>query len=38
MCKSLMLKNISKVYQDDNGETVAIKDFSYTFEKGHFTV
>lgn len=37
MCKSLMLKNISKVYQDDNGETVAIKDFSYTFEKGHFT-
>lgn len=37
MCKSLMLKNISKVYQDDNGETMAIKDFSYTFKKGHFT-
>ena len=36
MCERLRLENISKVYQDDNGETVAIKDFSYVFKKGHF--
>lgn len=36
MHKGLELKNISKVYQDDNGETLAIKDFSYKFENGEF--
>lgn len=36
MCESLRLENITKIYQDDNGETVAIKDFSYTFQNGHF--
>ena len=37
MCDCLKLENISKIYQDDNGETLAIKDFTYTFVKGHFT-
>lgn len=37
MHKGLILKNISKKYQDNNGETLAIKDFSYTFEKSKFT-
>ena len=37
MCNCLKLQNISKTYQDENSETLAIKDFSYTFEKGHFT-
>ncbi len=32
----LTLKNISKTYQDTNGETLAIKDFSYSFEHGKF--
>lgn len=36
MHKGLELKNISKTYQDDNGETLAIKDFSYKFENGEF--
>ncbi len=36
MEKILELKNISKLYQDENGETVAIQDFSYAFEKGDF--
>lgn len=36
MCERLRLENIAKIYQDDNGETVAIKDFSYSFKKGHF--
>lgn len=36
MHDSLTLKHISKTYQDDNGETLAIKDFSYSFEKGKF--
>ena len=36
MHKGLELKNISKIYQDDNGETLAIKDFSYKFENGEF--
>ena len=36
MNSSLSLKNISKVYQDDNGEVLAIKDFSYDFKKGEF--
>lgn len=36
MHKGLELKNISKIYQDDNGETLAIKDFSYEFENGEF--
>ena len=36
MHKGLELKNISKIYQDDNGETLAIKNFSYKFEKGEF--
>lgn len=37
MYKGLKLENISKVYQDINGETTAIKEFNYTFEKGTFT-
>ena len=37
MHKGLKLNNISKIYQDDNGETIAIKNFDYTFEKGTFT-
>lgn len=37
MHKGLTLKNIVKTYQDDNGETIAIKDFNYTFENGTFT-
>ena len=36
MNSTLSLKNISKVYQDDNGEVLAIKDFSYDFKKGEF--
>lgn len=32
----LSIKNISKIYQDDNGEVLAIKDFSYDFQKGDF--
>lgn len=32
----LTLQHISKTYQDTNGETLAIKDFSYSFEKGKF--
>ena len=36
MNSALSLKNISKVYQDDNGEVLAIKDFSYDFKKGEF--
>lgn len=32
----LSIKNVSKVYQDDNGEVLAIKDFSYDFNKGDF--
>lgn len=36
MNSALSLKNISKVYQDDNGEILAIKDFSYDFKKGDF--
>lgn len=36
MHKGLELKNISKIYQDNNGETLAIKDFSYKFENGEF--
>ena len=30
----LRLENIKKIYQDDNGETLAIKDFTYAFKKG----
>lgn len=37
MCKSLTLKNICKIYQDEDAETMAIENFSYTFERGHFT-
>lgn len=37
MHKGLKLENISKVYQDINGETTAIKEFNYTFKKGTFT-
>lgn len=37
MHKGLILKNISKKYQDNNGETLAIKEFSHTFEKSKFT-
>lgn len=36
MCDCLRLENITKIYQDDNGETIAIKNFSYTFNKGRF--
>lgn len=36
MNSTLSLKNISKLYQDDNGEVLAIKDFSYNFKKGEF--
>lgn len=36
MKNMLSLKNISKVYQDDNGEVLAIKNFSYDFQKGDF--
>ena len=36
MNSTLTLKNISKVYQDDNSEVLAIKDFSYNFKKGEF--
>lgn len=32
----LSLEHITKTYQDLNGETLAIKDFTYTFEKGKF--
>lgn len=37
MNSTLSLKNISKLYQDDNGEVLAIKDFNYVFKKGEFT-
>ena len=36
MHKGLELKDISKIYQDDNGETLAIKNFSYKFINGEF--
>lgn len=36
MHKGLELKNISKIYQDDNGETCAIKNFNYKFNEGEF--
>ena len=36
MNEVLKLENISKLYQDDNCETMAIKDFSYTFMEGEF--
>ena len=36
MTSTLSLKNISKVYQDNNGEVLAIEDFSYDFKKGEF--
>ena len=32
----LSIQNVSKDYQDDNGEVLAIKDFSYDFNKGDF--
>jgi len=37
MNKGLELKNISKIYQDNTGETIAIKDFNYHFINGEFT-
>lgn len=37
MCRSLKLENICKTYQDETSETIALKDFSYTFEQGRFT-
>jgi len=37
MYKGLELKNITKIYQDDIGETTAIKDFSYSFPAESFT-
>ena len=36
MQSCLELKNISKTFQAINGETEAIKDFSYNFQKGEF--
>ena len=36
MHKGLELKDISKIYQDDNGETLAIKNFSYKFRNAEF--
>lgn len=36
MLSCLELKNISKTFQDINGETLAVKDFSYSFKKGNF--
>lgn len=37
MHKGLELKNIKKIYQDSVGETIAIENFSYTFENESFT-
>lgn len=37
MCECLKLENISKTYQDLNGETTAISNFSFEFKKGTFT-
>ena len=36
MRECLKLYKISKIYQDRNSETLAIADFSYSFEKGKF--
>ena len=36
MNECLKLKNITKTFQDLNGETLAIADFSYDFKKGKF--
>lgn len=36
MCETLRLENITKTFQDENGEVTAIQDFSYTFRKGRF--
>ena len=36
MEKGLVLNKISKTYQDVNGEVLAIKDFSYSFNQGDF--
>ena len=36
MLSCLELQNISKTFQDINGETLAVKNFSYSFEKGNF--
>ena len=36
MHKGLELKDISKIYQDDTGETLAIKNFSYKFRNAEF--
>ena len=36
MYERLRLENISKVYQDINGETLAIQDFTYDFKQGSF--
>lgn len=36
MLKCLTLENVTKTFQDKNGETMAVKDFSYTFNKGKF--
>lgn len=37
MNQGLELKNISKTYQDNHGETLAIKNFNYAFINGEFT-
>lgn len=36
MEKGLVLDKISKMYQDVNGEVLAIKNFSYSFNQGDF--
>lgn len=36
MRERLRLENISKIYQDTNGETLAISNFNYSFKNGIF--
>ncbi len=36
MQELLKLENISKTYQEKNGETEAIRDVSFKIEKGEF--
>lgn len=36
MLDCLELRSISKTFQDTNDETLAVKDFSYSFKKGKF--
>lgn len=36
MNEVLKLEHISKLYQDENAETIAIQDFTYSFQRGDF--